>query len=235
MLLEKMNNSAQCNKDWWDNYFLPNGGWEKNNGRNQTISFAKHFLKYAKFNKSEKFSLLDIGCALGDGLQIIHENYPNVVLYGFDFSKVAIERCKKEKNNIATFMVGEIEDISNCYDIIYLSNVLEHIEDYKKIVLSLLTKCTKLYIMVPYRELNEGKPLTPNDNKIHKHTFDKNSFNFLINKKISYNIFSCPGAWSWCFKDRIFQNIRNIGRILLGKKWQFNPRQILYCIKYNNK
>lgn len=81
--------------NWWDNYFMPGGGWEKNNGRFQTKIFAEKFIRYSKIDVNKEFSLLDIGCALGDAIRLFNERYSHGTYFGIDLSTTAIERCKK--------------------------------------------------------------------------------------------------------------------------------------------
>jgi hypothetical protein len=64
-----MSTNINKNQDWWEEYFSVDGGWEKNGGREQTRIFSEHFTKRAIINPSAHFSLLDVGCALGDSIK----------------------------------------------------------------------------------------------------------------------------------------------------------------------
>ena len=48
------------------------------------------------FPKNESFSLLDIGCALGDGTERLSQFFPLAKIFGVDFSAVAIEKAKQK-------------------------------------------------------------------------------------------------------------------------------------------
>src|SRR6185369_16317940 len=61
---------------WWEVYFAPGGGWEHNGGRRQTRIFAEQFTKRFAMRRDSSFSLLDVGCALGDALRHFAETYP---------------------------------------------------------------------------------------------------------------------------------------------------------------
>jgi hypothetical protein len=128
-----------------------------------------------------------------------------------------------------------IDEVFDIYDIIYISNVLEHFIDYKDKSKHLIRHCKRLCILVPFNELRDGKPLLPDPYEHHQQTFNSNSFNFLLDEKLASSIrtkiFSCPIAWSWSRKRWIKEYlINNPIRLLLGKGLAHNPRIILYDI-----
>jgi hypothetical protein len=160
-----------------DKVFREGGHWESSGGRKQTEGFARTFVRHMKIPMRE-FSLLDVGCALGDSLSVFRTAYPNSRLFGCDVSEVAIERCKAE-HPYAEFFKAGFAELSGFWDVIYCSNVLEHFQDYKTAASCLISKCRIAYIMVPYFELKDGKPLAPNGYGQHQVTFRKDSFDFL--------------------------------------------------------
>ena len=91
------------------------------------------------------------------------------------------------------------EQVAGHFDIIYCSNVLEHFETYRQIAQGLLSHCKQLYVLVPYREMRDGKPLALKAGQEHVVTFDKHSFDFLRQnhcaKRIRYWLHPCPGVW----------------------------------------
>ena len=222
-------------KQWWEIYFSVGGGWEMNGGRRQTRVFAEHFTRHFKIDRNSSFSLLDMGCALGDAIRHFSIVFPNAVLHGIDFSETAIERCRKEMGDMATFAVGDMMDIRGQYDIIYCSNSLEHFADYDAKARKLLEHGTRLCILVPFEEMKNGQPLRPDPNEHHQATFHRDSFNFLIQEglahRISTAVFSCPGAWGWPFRQRAEQSLKNMIRPLLGRPLLLGPKQIFFDIK----
>jgi SAM-dependent methyltransferase len=221
-------------QQWWEDYFSPSGGWERNGGREQTRIFAQHFSRRIKIDRLESFSLLDAGCALGEALKVFKAAFPNASLHGIDFSKTAVERCRKEMPNVAQIEQMGIEEITGKYDIIYCSNVLEHFADFDAKARGMAKHCSRLCILVPYLEMDNGRSIRPNPRAHHQHTFDRHSFDFLIVENLATNIttrlFSCPGAWGWTPQYRIVQKLRNLIRPLLGKQAVSAPRQIFYDI-----
>lgn len=221
-------------QQWWENYFAVGGQWEENGGRFQTRVFAENFTAHADILAQDVFSLLDVGCALGDALKHFSKEYPKASLYGVDFSNVAIERCKKEFDRLARFSTASIDDIEGQYDVIYCSNMLEHFADFDDKARKLATHCSRLCILVPFNELKNGLPLRPSATEHHQKTFYEDSFDFLVRDglatRIRTAVFSCPGAWGWTLKSKIKQEAMNLVRAALGRPKAQEPMQILFDI-----
>jgi ubiquinone/menaquinone biosynthesis C-methylase UbiE len=219
---------------WWNNYFVEDGGWERNRGKTQTRMFAEAFCQHVRLDYAGTFTLLDVGCALGDALRAFHEHYPNAELHGIDISDVAISRCQAELGVQAQFSVGSIERLVQSFDVIYVSNVLEHFTDYKEKVRSLTKHCRRLCIMVPFNERCNGKPLMPDPNQHHQHTFQRNSFDYLVRegvaKLVCPHVVSCPGAWGWTLRQKVKQELKNPIRWLLGRPRSYELLQVIFDI-----
>ena len=220
---------------WWEEYFQPGGGWEANGGRKQTRLFAEAFTREAALNPDAAFSLLDVGCALGDAISHFSTVYPRAQLYGIDFSQTAVDRCKNDLGHLATFSTGNMMNLQEKYDVIYVSNVLEHFADFKDRACRLANHCSRLCIMVPYKEMNGTKDLEPDPREHHQHTFREESFDYLIIEGIvrekSIRIFSCPGAWAWKPGKKLRMKVRNVLRKMTGKEEIQEPLQILYDLQ----
>lgn len=184
-------------KDNWDAYFQDE--WERRNGRLQTKLFARYFLETMRLPKLAR-TFIDVGCAMGDGLPEIHRRYKHLCLHGCDVSPRAIEQARQDYGHIATFHQWGFENIEGDFDIVYCSNTLEHFSQYLDIVRSLLTHCQWLYILVPFRERVEGRPLTLQPDQWHVASFDDSSFDALVTEGRAHRIRTwlhpCPGAWS---------------------------------------
>lgn len=221
---------------WWDDYFAPGGGWERHGGREQTRRFALQFVRRAGLERDGRFSLLDVGCALGDAVRVFGEAYPQARLSGVDFSPAAVARCRAETGTRARFDVAAIEAVRGPFDIIYCSNTLEHFADYADKARALLRQAGReLFVMVPYRELRDGKVIEPDPHEHHQHTFEHDSFDFLVREgwavEVSTHVFACPGAWGWSVADHVVQRAKNVVRALLGRPRLTPPMQILYRIR----
>ena len=222
---------AEINK-----YFQEDGAWEQNKGRQQTELFAHYFDQVVTFT-DQKFTLLDVGCALGQAAAFFSRRYPNAEISATDISEVAISRCRKQYGELAHFFAAEIKDISGCYDVIYCSNVLEHFHDFADKARRLSGHCQRLCIMVPYNEHKRGgHVLTPNPNSLeHQITFLENSFDFLLDeglaKTVDLSILSCPGAWGWNRRQKVTHGIDNFLRRITGRPQVHEPLQIIFDIK----
>ncbi len=120
---------------WWDEKFR-NSKWTNQRyimDRLKRYNFLVNILP-----KDKEFSLLEIGCASGYGLNLIKENFPLTSLYGIDFSGVAIGRAKEIYPAIS-FKHEDIQtyEFLRKYDYIVMTRTLEHLTD----PFSVIDKC----------------------------------------------------------------------------------------------
>ena len=217
-------------------YFEEGGAWEKNNGKQQTKLFGHYFDQTITFT-DQKFTLLDVGCVLGQAAAFFSRRYPNATVSATDISDVAISRAQNHYKELVNFFTADIESIPGFFDVIYCSNVLEHFHDFKEKTRKLTSCCQRLCIMVPYNELtNEGHKLTPDPASIeHQNSFFENSFDFLLQeglaKTVHSTIISCPGAWGWNRRQKITHGIDNFFRKITGRPHDHELLQIIFDIK----
>ncbi|MBU6257358.1 MAG: class I SAM-dependent methyltransferase [Burkholderiales bacterium] len=220
---------------WWERYFTVGGDWERNGGRAQTRIFAEHFVRRSGLPRDRAFTLLDAGCALGDALAVFARAFPKARLYGIDFSGTAIARAGAELGPTVTLHRGDLDAIEGRYDAVYCSNTLEHFADFDARARRLLQHADRLFVMVPHDERRDGRRLRPDRTEHHQHTFERDSFDFLVReglaRSVTTRVFACPGAWGWSPVQHAAQFARNIGRALRGRPRVAPPRQILYAIE----
>jgi len=122
---------------WWDRKFR-NSKWTNPNYIMDRLKKYNFLMNVLPSNK--KFSLLEIGCASGYGLNLIKENFPLASLYGIDFSRVAIERARELYPEIE-FEYGDIQsyEFSRKYDYIIMTRTLEHLTK----PFAIIDKCLK--------------------------------------------------------------------------------------------
>jgi hypothetical protein len=232
-----MKQAVSCEAGWpsghLDKVFLPGGHWESNGGRGQTAGFAKCFVKNVTIPLDD-FSLLDVGCALGDASPVFKSAYPKARLFGCDVSEVAIERCKTDYGHIADFFKSGLEELSGSWDVIYCSNVLEHFREYMQAASWLVSKCRIAYIVTPYFELRDGRELTFSADGQHGVTFYRNSFDTLyeqglISSPAISKVIRCPKVYSPPWPKEILRAIRRMGKMVFFRRY-FPPkgRQIIY-------
>jgi SAM-dependent methyltransferase len=205
--------------EYWE-YRFASGDWEQNKGRWQTTCFAKAQLPMLRLPANFAGSILDFGCGLGDALPLYRKQFPEAVLMGMDISDAAIEACRKTYGQIATFIRGDSHSVPEV-DVIVTSNVLEHIADDRSTVDALLSKCSELYVFVPYKET----PLCSE----HVNRYTKDSFACF--EKIETQIFCSPG-WSQYGRDLwIHVYLKNRLRPFLGKRLLQRKKQIMFRMK----
>lgn len=159
-------------QDYWDTRF--NSNWEAAGGKNQTRFFMQLLLENIPEElindiKDNNPTILDWGCALGQGVDEISKHFPEAQVCGLDFSPIAIKQCQTDYPS-GTFRSACLDPDVDHFDIIISSNCFEHFTD----PLEELTKhlqCTQKYyiLLVPYAE---KLPLCPE----HQITIDHDTF-----------------------------------------------------------
>ena len=100
----------------------------------ETISFkAKLYRKYFYFPKLNKYlvnKILEVGCGIGGFLEY------NSNVQGIDINPDLINICKK-KLNASLMELDKIPFDDNKYNSVLLDNVLEHIQNPKKLILEI--------------------------------------------------------------------------------------------------
>ncbi len=166
--------------DYWDNRFQTN--WENFLGREQTEFFINLLLEnlpqwLLDEVEENKYSICDAGCAEGDGTKILTKKFPKSDILGIDFSIEAVNKANEYYPDVK-FAQGDIMNLSQHFDIVLCSNVLEHFSKPFEIIPHLIDKTVKhLIIMVPFLEFERIKE--------HSYTFEYSSFKLEIN---NYNL-----------------------------------------------
>lgn len=147
--------------------------WDKRlGGLNESWRDSHYHLITDLLEEDEGFSLLDVGCALGDGCEFLDSKFPKAEISGADFSEAGIEKARRKNKDINYILLDILKDeIPKSYDYITLIETLEHFDDPYIIV----DKCLKsvkqaLIITVPYRQ---NLALTFGE---HRYRFDKDTF-----------------------------------------------------------
>ena len=168
-LIESIMNE-QNSKFWWNEYFKKK--WDNLDGRKQTRFFMQTIvsnLPNPVINKISKYrSVLDWGCALGQGVDVLTKTFTKTKIFGLDFSTIAIDKAKElyPKYN---FYSDPLEKINKKFDCIIASNCLEHFSDPLKVLKNHLEFTNYIYILLtPFEEINRIES--------HKITFYKKSF-----------------------------------------------------------
>ncbi|MCM8781093.1 MAG: polysaccharide deacetylase family protein [Candidatus Omnitrophica bacterium] len=152
---------------YWDNYFSQ----YDNFWRDFPYRFLREFLP-----KDTAFSLLDIGCGLGDGCQLLKRCFPLAVIEGADFSPLAIQKAKNKDQDINFFVLDiRRQNPPHKYDFISLVHILEHFDNPYPILDKCLRYVNKaVFLIVPYTEKFESPLLYAFGE--HRYLFNEHTF-----------------------------------------------------------
>lgn len=142
-------------REWWDVYF--HGQWDEHGGGAQTTHFMERLV--ASLPPREKAwleaggrSIVDWGCAFGEGVEVLTRAFPRCEVWGLDFSWVAVEQARRRHPGLR-FVHDPEGLLPASFDVLVTSNCLEHFDDPLAIVRSQMERVRHLYIlMVPDRE-----------------------------------------------------------------------------------
>ncbi len=140
---------------WWNGYF--EAQWEANGGRDQTRYFISKLVDHLGARESAWLaqpgrSILDWGCAMGDGVDVLCHRFPSAKVTGLDFSQTAIEKAVEQYPQY-DFHLSADGNSPHTYDAIITSNCLEHFADPFDVAAGHIRFCKLLYVaMVPFRE-----------------------------------------------------------------------------------
>jgi glycosyltransferase involved in cell wall biosynthesis len=142
-------------REWWEAYFRST--WVPNNGPAQTEYFMGALLEHlpaaeAAFLAEEGRTILDWGCALGQGVARLAAAFPRAHVAGVDFSSEAIETARRQYPHLE--FVHEPEGrVPRDFDVLVTSNCLEHFASPLDVVAAHLERVDYLYLaLVPYDE-----------------------------------------------------------------------------------
>jgi hypothetical protein len=160
--MESYNSSVELNSQkYWNERFGID--WNSLSGPEQSRYFAQRALSllprtFVNKVKNENLSILDWGCAEGEGTRELEIFFPASSVVGVDFSNIAILHARQKFPNSKFKSINYLTPLKSLlnkkkYDIVFSSNVFEHFRnpfyDLKRIVL----RAKKfLIIMVPFEE-----------------------------------------------------------------------------------
>jgi trans-aconitate methyltransferase len=117
-------------RPWWDDYFQAK--WDHDGGSEKTRYFMETVLSHlpeherAYLNAAPR-TILDWGCAFGEGVATLARVFPRSQVAGLDFSKTAIDQARI-RNAGHEFIWSEDGAIPRDFDVNLTSNCLAHFE-----------------------------------------------------------------------------------------------------------
>jgi len=155
--------------------------------------YSKNTINFLKKNINKEDVILDLGCADGLLSHLLSSHSKKVI--GIDYDENQILKAKENYKSVKNlqFKVGKIPDIfinnTECFDLIVCSHIIEHMENYKSLLINLKKFTKKIFIEVPdfdSNDLNQHKKkfnieptFTDND---HIYEFDRNELIFFFEK-----------------------------------------------------
>ena len=140
---------------FWEQYFEDD--WGVNDGPLQSRHFMLQLLAHLPLPELQWLiepdrSILDWGCATGEGTAVLARLLPNSQVTGLDFAKHAIDEAS-QRHPEAKFVWTSEGEIPDDFDVVVTSNCLEHFEDPLAVATDHVRHCRSLYIiLVPYKE-----------------------------------------------------------------------------------
>jgi len=146
---------------YWDSRF--SSDWDTLNGPAQSRGFAWLALQeipewFLRTIRQDALTVVDWGCAQGEGTNVWASYVPAANLFGVDFSPAAIKKAKEKYPNISfecsDWLRAEASS-SQAFDIVFSSNTLEHFSDPYAVLQQLAKRARKaIVLLLPYKEMN---------------------------------------------------------------------------------
>lgn len=145
METDKFEEERKKYNDWWNNLKKKHSLAGSFKDKVEKCDFPIRFEFFGKFMK-EGDNVLDCGCQ--DGYQLYYHMTENKVKgYGIDISDESIEDCKKnlETNILVRDIIhGAVEKmpfVDNTFDVVYSSQMLEHLENPQEAIAEQFRVC----------------------------------------------------------------------------------------------
>jgi len=141
---------------YWDQRFRSDD-WVAKGGCDQTYGLMLTLVKnlpeaVLEYGMKDGRSIVDIGCAEGEGVVVLKDAFPTAEITGTDISEEAILRAR-EKHLGCLFEREDLMRGEKVYDICVSSNVLEHFVDPRAPFEKILRRARRFaLIMVPFRD-----------------------------------------------------------------------------------
>lgn len=121
------------NQEEWEKTYSSNSLHHKNEYPNtEVVSFIMN--NFGKIKDKTKIKILDLGCGWGNNLSFLKEK--GFDYYGIDFSKTAVEHCKKYFKNVLCENISNLPYEDNFFDCVFDRASIQHnsFEKQKKII-----------------------------------------------------------------------------------------------------
>ena len=142
-------------RQWWEAYYA--NQWDAECRREHAAHFMRRLIENLPpaerdYLSSRETTVLDWGCAMGDGVNALAEEFPRARVAGLDFVERAVAEARRRfpKNEFHHTPDGSVE---GRFDVITAVACLEHFADPLEVMRGHLRSCRGYYaVMVPFRE-----------------------------------------------------------------------------------
>jgi GT2 family glycosyltransferase/2-polyprenyl-3-methyl-5-hydroxy-6-metoxy-1,4-benzoquinol methylase/glycosyltransferase involved in cell wall biosynthesis len=144
---------------WWNDYFREE--WERHGGPEQSRHFMQRIVDQLPpldraFLAEQAWSILDWGCAFGDGTAELARAFPRATVYGIEISSTALSRAAERFAGIRFLRATDdapVGTLPRAFEVVVNSNSLEHFADPLDVLRRNLAATTMLHLsLVPYDE-----------------------------------------------------------------------------------
>ena len=196
--------SAVNSRKYWDIRMKFN--WDQVGGDIQTRQFAVGLLVAVDLKELLGVSsILDYGCATGESLPVLRTAFPDSKLFVYDLSnhgmKIAIQKYQK---NLGV----ELWDKKSKVDLIYCSNVIEHVKEPLEFISDLVSSVNKyVIIQCPYNELGENNRKISPESPQGEHIWtvdDEFILKNFQNEKVTWRKYTCKVPLAWELGEQLF-------------------------------
>jgi 2-polyprenyl-3-methyl-5-hydroxy-6-metoxy-1,4-benzoquinol methylase len=173
----------------WNRNRLLYGSWRRPWNVNTEVYWDNRLREVSDFWRDEpyhvlcdylptdaEFSLLDVGCATGDGCEYLAAHFPKASLAGVDISPVGIQKARAKRSSVA-YSVADVTQtpLTGSWDFITIVETLEHITDAFAVVDNAV-RCARraVFISVPCEDC--GSTALIAEGGEHVWTFDDSAF-----------------------------------------------------------
>lgn len=163
---------------------------------------AQQVLKILERNSIVPRTIAEVGCGAGETLRRIGEAFPATRCYGFEISPQAFELTRGRENEKVTYHLADVRETGECFDLILLLDVIEHIEDCFGFVRSLRSRTKYLVAHIPLDlsvfSLLIDTPMANRRSAGHIHYFTKSTALALLSDT-GYKVLDCfhPSGGHW--------------------------------------
>jgi len=128
-------------------YLAKNPGWHAD----ESPWKAKYVLQMIARNKIAPTTICDVGCGAGEVLRLVHEGmHGRCSCWGYELSPQPLARAQRLSRERLQFKLADIRQETDAhFDLLLLMDVLEHVEDYFRLLRDLRPKAEYKIIHIP--------------------------------------------------------------------------------------